>query len=163
MVSAPRFGDLMSEGNILELEVKLATLLAGVRQKLPSNASFTIGGVVYTRDELARAIESDLELFRGARESWAASRQKAHERDRRTPALRIFLQEVRSMLNSQFGQESAELVDFGFRPRRRPARRSEPKPGVNPAKSAPRPDPISVRPAHLMGSGRTACPRAHVD
>ncbi|MEZ0227441.1 MAG: hypothetical protein ACAI25_02370 [Planctomycetota bacterium] len=127
----------MKVGDLFTLEILLATLVTGLSQKLAANGSYTVGGVVYTRDELVKVVTEDFELFRAARESWAASRQKAHERDRRAPEVRIRLQEIRSMLNSVYGQESAELVDFGFKPKKRRARRTSEstKPDVkNPAK-----------------------------
>src|SRR5262245_39161121 len=106
----------MKLSSILRTELQIATLLSGLHNKLPANGTFTVAGTAYSRDELAKKTEEILALFASARETWAAARRKAHERDRRTPDVRIFLQEMHSMLNTQFGSESEELLAFGFAP-----------------------------------------------
>jgi hypothetical protein len=124
----------VKNSNLLLLETQLATLLAGLRAKLPAG-SYTVAGVVRTRDELVKTVEDALDLFASTREAHAAVRKLAHERDLGTPGVRILLQEIRSLLNTQFGMESPELLGFGFKPRNRRAAKSaaksaEPKPAA---------------------------------
>ncbi len=114
--------------SLLNLELQLASLLAGLRTKLPATGSYTVAGVTRTRDELAGVVEGYLDLFRRTRETHAAVRQMAHERDLSKPEVRIFIQEIRSMLNTQFGMESPELLGFGFQPRHRRASSSASRP-----------------------------------
>ena len=112
----------MKPNGILLLELQLATLVTGLQAKLAANGTYTVAGVTLTRDELLKKTEELSELFAGAREAWAAARRKAHERDRRVPEVRKYLLEMRSLLNTQFGAESEELLAFGFQPRKRPNR-----------------------------------------
>ncbi len=117
----------MKNGGNLFLEIQLASLLAGIQASLPADGSFTTAGVTRTREELAKIVEGYLGLFRQTREAHATVRKLAHERDLRAEEVRIFIQEIRSMLNSRFGMESPELLGFGFKPRNRRAK-SAPKP-----------------------------------
>ncbi len=117
------------------LELKLETLLDGLKSGIPSGMSLKLGGVDYDAASLVHELEAHVEVFTDVRDAKTALSAKVLIAKGDKPAAMKLYALVRAALQALLGMESADLVKYGLKPRKAPKPRTNEQKAVASAKA----------------------------
>lgn len=99
----------------------------GLLKHVKEDGTLLVGRVVYTRPKLLEEIAKHRGPFKESRELRIRLKQKIVEREHGRDAAEAFLKDLEVSAQALLGRENPELVDFGFKPRKKTVLTSEQK------------------------------------
>ena|SRR5438270_12502433 len=115
-------------------EANLVAASKGARTALGQVAAIVVDGVSYTPAE-ARKLDGYAALYAVVRSLQAQAHEATVARRKEAPGAREFYRHFKTAVESLLGEQSAELQEFGWTPKKQPAR---PKRNAAKGSSTPR-------------------------
>jgi hypothetical protein len=104
------------------LLLKFLTVQAGMSSGvLPQGLTLVVGGVSYNMPDLVSKIAAETAVHTDIRDLRTLLEQKLLDRDQKEPSQRQFLDALEAAVKGYLGVDSASLVKFGYKPKKKPA------------------------------------------
>src|SRR5262249_13532620 len=107
---------------ITTVEQQLDLIVKNLAVKFPAGTTLLHGGAARTVEDLVKSAAEYRDGLKAVRDADAVATTARATRNQQEPERKMFLRELRPVLETAFGTDSEELRSFGFKPRK-PARK----------------------------------------
>jgi hypothetical protein len=102
------------------LYLKFITARQGIAGVLSQGATLVVGGQSFTIPDLLVKVDAEIGVYQGIRDLRTLLHQKVADKRLREPSQRRFLNDLEAAVKGQLGVDNADLVKFGYKPKKTP-------------------------------------------